>query len=228
MWMRGKGALVVLIHGTPCDYRHWGLQLGVLGKAHRVIAVSLRRCYPARWDGIGTGDMAAEHIADMERQSRSTCSEILAAAQVAFGAARQWPHQLRSLILADPGGSLEASLAGGDAPAALNPLARLRRARHPGRHRWRARQLLRCHQRPCGWDKVPEIGKVMMGDNAHTLLGQSERAPSALPARRDARDQGADAVDQRRAQLGLLPRADAMLQHLADARRVDQEGGTHG
>jgi hypothetical protein len=55
----------------------------------------------------------------------------------------------------------------------------------------------------------------------------SERAPSALIARSDARDQGADAVDQRRAQLGLPPRADAMLQHLADARLVLIERAGH-
>jgi hypothetical protein len=95
---------------------------------------------------------------------------------VAFGVAPQWPHQLRSLILADPGGQLEESLAGGDArargaqPHLCDCAERVRRGDIDGA------QLLRCHQRPCGWDKVPEIGKVMIGDNAHTLLGQaSER-----------------------------------------------------
>ncbi len=119
----GKGAPVVLVHGTLSDYRYWGLQMAALGKAHRVIAVSLRRHYPERWDGIGTGDMAAEHIADLGAFIAALGAgpvHLLGHSRggyVAFGAARRWPHLLQSLILADPGGELEASLAGGAAPA---------------------------------------------------------------------------------------------------------------
>jgi len=61
----GAGAPMVLVHGTLSDYRYWGLQMAALGKVHRLIAVSLRHHYPERWDGVGSGDMAAEHIADL-------------------------------------------------------------------------------------------------------------------------------------------------------------------
>jgi hypothetical protein len=87
MWTRGKGALAVLIHGTLCDYRHWGLQLGVLGKAHRVIARELAALLPR---AMGRdrhrrhrGRTHRRHGAPLLRrweQSRSTCSDILAAA----------------------------------------------------------------------------------------------------------------------------------------------------
>jgi esterase len=50
---RGAGAPMVLVHGTLGDYRSWALQMEPFGAHYRTIAVSLRHCWPERWEGEG-------------------------------------------------------------------------------------------------------------------------------------------------------------------------------
>lgn len=232
----GKGAPLVLVHGTLCDYRYWGLQLAALGKTHRVIAVSLRHCYPERWDGLGTGDMAAEHIADMGGFIAALAAgpvHLLGHSRggyVAFGVARRWPHLLRSLILADPGGELEESLAGDGRPAsAVASLFRdcaelVKRDDVDGALRRFSDAVIG----PGGWDKIPEIGKAMMRDNAYTLLGQAgeRREPYSRAAMREIKASTL-LINGARSAAFFHAIADAMLQHLENARRALIEGAGH-
>ena len=40
------GAPILLIHGSLCDYRYWRWQVPAFAEAHRIIAPSLRGCWP--------------------------------------------------------------------------------------------------------------------------------------------------------------------------------------
>jgi pimeloyl-ACP methyl ester carboxylesterase len=103
---------------------------------------------------------------------------------VAFGVARQWPHQLRSLILADPGGQLEDSLAGGDAPpAALSPSCAIAPSASGG-----ATSVARsaASAMPSAALRLGQGARDRQGDNARQRPNSprsSERAPSALSIR---------------------------------------------
>ena len=118
----GQGPPLVCVHGSLCDFRVWSCVLGPLSQRHRVIAVSLRHCFPEHWDGVGTDYNMPQHIADV-----IAFLEALGAGPVdllghsrgghlAFRVAQQRPDLLRRLVLAEPGGDLDASLGADDAP----------------------------------------------------------------------------------------------------------------
>jgi esterase len=225
----GKGAPVVLVHGTLSDYRYWGLQLPALGKAHRVVAVSLRHHYPERWDGIGAGDIAADHIADLGAFIAALGAGPVhlvghsRGGYIAFGVARRWPNLLRSLVLADPGGALEDSAAG------VGSLFRdcgelVQRGDVDGAMRRFSDAALG----PGGWEKIPEIGKMMMRDNAYTLVGQGSesRDPYSPAAMREIKAPTL-LINGALSPAFFHAIADAMLKHIAGARRVMIEGAGH-
>jgi esterase len=120
----GQGPPLVCVHGTLGDFRVWSPVLGPLSQRHRVIAVSLRHFFPAHWDGVGADYTIAQHVADV-----IAYIEALGAGRVdlmghsrgghiAFRVAQQRPDLLRHLVLAEPGGDLDASLAAIGATAA--------------------------------------------------------------------------------------------------------------
>ena len=61
----GTGATLVLIHGSLLDHRYWAPQMDPLGQHHRVVAPSLRHCWPARWDGAGDDFTIRQHVDDV-------------------------------------------------------------------------------------------------------------------------------------------------------------------
>jgi hypothetical protein len=177
--------------------------------------------------------MAAEHIADMGRLycgagnspgppartvSRRPCGLRCGATMAASAAVADLGRPGRP-TRGEPRWRRRAR------PRRSTPLVRLRRARQAGRHRWRAASAM-----PSAALRLGQGARDRQGDDRRQRPHSprsSERAPSALIARSDARDQGADAVDQRRAQLGLPSRADAMLQHLGDAWLALSERAGH-
>src|SRR5260370_36302640 len=60
----GEGPPLVCVHGSLCDFRIWSAVLGPLSKQHRVIAVSLRHFFSARWGGVGYTSSIAQHVDD--------------------------------------------------------------------------------------------------------------------------------------------------------------------
>ena len=119
----GQGRPLVCVHGTLGDFRTWSAVLGPLSKNHRVISVSLRHFFPEHWDGVGDDYLMAQHIADvigfLEKLGDGPVDLMghSRGGHIAFRVAQQRPDLLRRLVLAEPGGELDATLD----PAASGP-----------------------------------------------------------------------------------------------------------
>jgi pimeloyl-ACP methyl ester carboxylesterase len=120
----GAGEPVVFVHGSLCDYRYWNGQVAALSKSRMCIPVSLSHYWP--------GDDAGAHGAFSWKAHVAELAEFIAAmgtgpvhlvghsrgACVAFQLAHARPDLVKSLVLADPGGPLEAD---GNSEPALPP-----------------------------------------------------------------------------------------------------------
>ena len=122
----GEGSPLVCVHGSLCDFRIWCCVLGPLSRRHRVIAPSLRHFFPAHWDGAGSDYTMAQHVADTIGfiEALGTAPVDLLGhsrgGHIAFRVAQQRPDLLRRVVLAEPGGDLDASLE--SAGSALPPM----------------------------------------------------------------------------------------------------------
>jgi pimeloyl-ACP methyl ester carboxylesterase len=109
----GYGEPLLFIHGSLCDYRYWNAQASVLSKQFFCMSVSLSHYWPDDQDRM-PGEFGwrthVEELADfiammglgpvhVVGHSRGGC--------VAFHLAREYPHLVKSLTLADPGGPLQ-------------------------------------------------------------------------------------------------------------------------
>ncbi len=234
----GSGPTLVCVHGSLCDFRIWSAVLGPLSREHRVIAISMRHYFPEHWDGVGPGFTMAQHVADA-----IAFIEALGAGPVhlmghsrgghiAFRVAQLRPDLVRRLVLAEPGGDLDASLAPASAGSPLPPM--------------RANAVAAAEKIAAGdieggltsfidalegtgvWRQLPETEKQPLRDNARTLLGQinEQRQPYAR----------ADAEAIRSPTLfiggantpGTLPVVlRALAAHVPDARVVIMPDTTH-
>lgn len=114
---RGGGAPLVLIHGSVNDWRYWAPQMEALAAApFRVLALSLRHYWPQPWDGKTGVFSIDEHVADVARfiaaLDRGAVRVIghSRGGYIAFRLAERHPELVRSLVLAEPAGVLDASL----------------------------------------------------------------------------------------------------------------------
>jgi esterase len=173
----GKGRPLVCVHGTFNDFRCWSPVLGPLSRKHRVIALSLRHFFPEQWDGRGGKFTIAQHVADV-----IAFIEALQAGPVdlwghsrgghiAFRVAQQRPELLRRLILAEPGGELDASFAldmSSDrqrVPVAAEKIA-------GGDIDGGLKSFVESINGKGTWLLIPQSVKQELRDNARTLLGQ--------------------------------------------------------
>jgi esterase len=176
----GQGAPLVCVHGTLGDFRTWSAVLGPLSQKHRVIAVSLRHFFPEHWDGAGDGYRMAQHVADtiaFIEQIEPGPVNLLGHSRgghIAFRIAQQRPDLLRKLILAEPGGNLDATLD----PAASEmsgPAARMQIYAEKIRAGDIDGPLLDFVDLIDGdgaWTRLSEAARQQLRDNALTLLGQ--------------------------------------------------------
>ncbi len=187
---RGAGVPLLLVHGTLGDYRHWAPQMEPFGAHYRTIAVSLRHCWPERWDGEGGDFTVQQHAADVVALIsglRSGPVHLLGLSRgghIAFRVAQAFPALIRTLALAEPGGVLAPDLEKGLARAAplidLGPLyAKAADAIRQGEVDDGLAPVVEVIVGPGGWDRTPEEHKQRLRDNARTLLGQikEKRAP---------------------------------------------------
>jgi pimeloyl-ACP methyl ester carboxylesterase len=186
----GSGTPLVCVHGSLCDFRVWSCLLGPLSRGHRVVAVSMRHYFPEQWDGVGPGFTMAQHVADMIAFIESLGAGPVSlmghsrGGHIAFRVAQHRPDLVSRLVLAEPGGDLDASLAPVDMPA-LPPL------RGPtvaavekitaGDVEGGLELFIDALEGKGAWRKVPAAAKQEVRDNARTLLGQinEQRQPYA-------------------------------------------------
>jgi pimeloyl-ACP methyl ester carboxylesterase len=177
----GEGPPLVCVHGSLCDFRIWSPVLGPLSKKHRVIAVSLRHFFPAHWDGVGDTYSIAQHVADViafiEKMDTKPVDLMghSRGGHISFRVAQQRPDLLRKLILAEPGGELDATLDPAEQPGPSPLAARIAAAAEKiaaGDVEGGLALFFDAIEGGGAWTRLPATPKQQLRDNAFTLLGQ--------------------------------------------------------
>jgi pimeloyl-ACP methyl ester carboxylesterase len=178
----GEGPPLVCVHGSLCDFRIWHCVLGPLSKKHRVIALSLRHFFPERWDGNGNTYSIAQHVSDVIGFiGRLNVGPVdlmghSRGGHVAFRVAQQRPDLLRKLILAEPGGELDATLDPDFKPGPSPLAARIATAADKiaaGDVEGGLSFFIDAIEGPGAWTRTPAAPKQLLRDNAFTLIGQA-------------------------------------------------------
>ena len=178
----GAGPPLVCVHGTLGDFRTWSAVLGPLSKRHRVISVSLRRFFPEHWDGVGDDYLMSQHVADVIgfiEQLDARPVDLMGHSRgghISFRVAQQRPELLRRLVLAEPGGELDATLD----PAAATPGPSQRSARFAaaadkvanGDIDGALKLFVDTIDGEDAWARLPATPRQQLRDNAATLIGQ--------------------------------------------------------
>jgi pimeloyl-ACP methyl ester carboxylesterase len=177
----GHGPPLVCVHGSLCDFRIWSCVLGPLSGQHRVIAVSLRHFFPEQWDGIGDTYSIAQHVDDViafiEALGLGTVDLMghSRGGHISFRVAQRRPDLLRKLILAEPGGELDATLDPDFKPGPSPLAARIAASAEiiaKGDIDGGLALFIDSLEGPGAWKRIPAAPKQLLRDNATTLLGQ--------------------------------------------------------
>ena len=177
----GQGPPLLCVHGSLCDFRIWSAVLGPLTRRHRVIAVSLRHFFPERWDGVGDTYSIAQHVADVIafiEQLDTGPVDLMGHSRgghVAFRVAGRRPDLLRRLILAEPGGELDATLDPAATPGPSPLAARIAASAEiiaAGDIDGGLALFINALEGPGAWARTPATPKQLLRDNAMTLIGQ--------------------------------------------------------
>ncbi len=177
----GSGPPLVAIHGSLGDFRSWSPVMGPLSRHFRLIVPSLRHFFPAHWDGKGGGFTIPQHTADV-----SAFIEGLGigpvhlmghsrGGHIAFRVAQQRPELIDKLILAEPGGELDATLlpAGvAQSSARLSSIVEAAEKIAAGDVEGGLTLFVDRIDGPGTWSKRLAAAKQMRRDNAATLIGQ--------------------------------------------------------
>jgi pimeloyl-ACP methyl ester carboxylesterase len=187
----GDGPPLVCVHGTLGDFRLWSPVFGPLSRRRRVLALSLRHYFPKQWDGVGSDFTIAQHVDDVIgfiEALDAKPADVMGHSRgghIAFRVARQRPALLRKLVLAEPGGHLDASLSA-DRTHSDPPSSRTTRQTYtPIAERVAAGDIdgaltifSEIAGGPGAWPKLPATVRQTWRDNAYTLLGQvNEQRP---------------------------------------------------
>lgn len=172
---------LVCVHGSLNDFRVWGCLLGPLSQRHRMIVPSLRHFFPAQWDGVGDTYSIAQHVSDViafiEKLDFGPVDLMghSRGGHVSFRVAQQRPDLLRRLILAEPGGELDASLdpdyVGGPSPLLARFTASAEKIR-AGDVDGGLAVFVDTLEGAGTWPRLPAMVKQNLRDNATTLIGQ--------------------------------------------------------
>jgi pimeloyl-ACP methyl ester carboxylesterase len=177
----GRGPPLVCVHGSLCDFRIWSAVLGPLTRKHRVIAVSLRHFFPEHWDGVGETYSIGQHVADVigfiEKLDTGPVDLMghSRGGHVSFRVAQRRPDLLRRLILAEPGGELDATLDPAFKPGPSPLAARIAASAETiagGDVEGGLTLFFDAIEGPGAWKRLPATPKQLLRDNAYTLLGQ--------------------------------------------------------
>jgi pimeloyl-ACP methyl ester carboxylesterase len=177
----GQGPPLICVHGSLCDFRIWSVVLGPLTRRHRVIAVSLRHFFPEHWNGVGDTYSIAQHVDDMiafiEKLDIGPVDLMghSRGGHIAFRVAQQRPDLLRKLILAEPGGELDATLDPAFKPGPSPLAARIAASADvigKGDIDGGLALFMDALEGPGAWKRMPAAAKQQLRDNAVTLIGQ--------------------------------------------------------
>jgi pimeloyl-ACP methyl ester carboxylesterase len=185
---------LVCVHGSLCDFRVWSGVIGPLSAKHRVIAVSLRHFFPDQWNGTGDTYSIAQHVDDVIAfigQIAPQPVDLMGHSRgghVSFRVAQRRPELLRKLILAEPGGELDATLDPDFTPGPSPLEARIAASAAiiaGGDIDGGLEIFIDALQGPGAWKRLPGSFKQPLRDNATTLIGQT-RDQRPLFSRADA------------------------------------------
>lgn len=190
----GAGTPLVAIHGSLGDFRSWVPVMGPLSQSHRLIVPSLRHFFPDKWSGSGGTYTIAQHIRDTIAflEALGTGPVHLMGhsrgGHIAFRVAQQRPDLVIRLVLAEPGGELDASLMPtGVTPTAERTESIVEAARLIARgdvDQGLAHFIDRIYG-PGAWARQPAAGMQRRRDNASTIVAQLEEQRQAF-SRADA------------------------------------------
>jgi pimeloyl-ACP methyl ester carboxylesterase len=178
----GQGPPLLCVHGSLCDFRIWSAVLGPLTQKHRVIAVSLRHFFPEHWDGVDDTYSIAQHTADViafVEKLGTTPVDLMGHSRgghVSFRVAQRRPDLLRKLILAEPGGELDATLDPASKPGPSPLAARIAASAEKiaaGDVDGGLALFMDALEGPGAWNRLPATPKQLLRDNAMTLIGQT-------------------------------------------------------
>jgi pimeloyl-ACP methyl ester carboxylesterase len=178
----GAGPPLVCVHGSLCDFRIWSAVLGPLSKQHRVIAVSLRHFFPDRWDGLSNTYSIAQHVDDVIafiEKLETKPVDLMGHSRgghISFRVAQRRPDLLRRLILAEPGGELDATLDPEFKPGPSPLAARIAASAEViarGDIDGGLQIFMDALEGPGAWKRLPATPKQLLRDNATTLIGQT-------------------------------------------------------
>jgi esterase len=178
----GSGPPLVCVHGTLGDFRTWSAVMGPLSKGYRVISVSLRHFFPEHWEGVGDDYRMSQHVADVigfiERIDPKPVNLMghSRGGHISFRVAQQRPELLRKLVLAEPGGDLDATLDPSAVPAAPSAigtriLASAEKVK-AGDIEGALQGFFDGIDGDGAWARLPAAAKQQLRDNAFTLIGQ--------------------------------------------------------
>ena len=230
----GQGPPLVCVHGTLGDFRTWYSVIGPLSKKHRVISVSLRHFYPENWNGVGDDYRMAKHVADVIafiEQVTPRPVDLMGHSRgghISFRVAQARPDLLRKLILAEPGGDLDASIDPTAPPSILTRMAEYSERVRGGDIEGTLQNFVDGIDGEGSWARLPAAAKQQLRDNVGTLIGQvhEDRKPFSKADAEKIRTPtlfigGADT----KGSLAAVHRA--LAQHVAGSRTALIEGGKH-
>lgn len=190
----GSGEALVLIHGTLGDQRSFAAQMGPLGAHLHVMALSMRHCWPGRWEEGGDFTIG-RHVSDVAAFIRALDQgpvRLLGHSRgghIAFRVAERYPELLRALVLAEPGGELDESLGGkpsgtGRQAGAFAEAAALIAA---GDTEGGLKRVAEHTGGPGAWERRPEARKAISRDNARPCSARCRSGAHPIPVRRRRR-----------------------------------------
>jgi len=230
----GVGEPLVLVHGTLGDQRYWAPQMATFGKHYRVLALSMRHCWPGEW--TEGGDFTIDrHVADVAGFIRGLGAGPVRlvghsrGGHIAFRVAERHPELIRALVLAEPGGELDESLGGKPAAAGqAGAFAEGAALVEAGDIEGGLRRIAEHTGGPGAWEKRSETRKEVARANARTLLGQrhEQRRPYSRAAA-EAITAPTLLVVGGQTLPNFVANADALEAHIKGAERVKIPNAAH-
>jgi len=230
----GKGPPLVCVHGTLGDFRTWYSVIGPLSKTRRVISVSLRHFYPEHWDGVGDDYRMSQHVADVIafiEQVNPKPVDLMGHSRgghISFRVAQQRPDLLRKLILAEPGGDLDASIDPAAAPSILTRMAEYSERVRGGDIEGTLQNFVDGIDGEGSWKRLPAAAKAQLRDNVSTLIGQVHEGRKPF-SKTDAEQIRTPTLfiggAETKGSLAVVHRA--LAQHVAGAKTALIEGARH-